>query len=82
MWDDLNGDGVSQAEELLTLDDLGIDAFHPAVATIDETVDGHRLFAFEDVQYGDGSIGGFYGVALRLKTRRLKMRRPKVKPFT
>ena len=70
VWDDLNEDGVSQAEELSSLDDLGIDAFHLAVAALDETVDGQRLFAVGDTLYSDGSVKDFYGVALASAQRR------------
>ena len=62
VWNDLNEDGVSQAEELLTLDALGIEAFDLNVGAINEILDGQHIAADGEVQYKDGMTGDFYAV--------------------
>lgn len=67
---DVSAEIVNEQEELSNLDDLGIDAFRLAVAALDETVDGQRLFVVGDTLYSDGTVKDFYGVALASTPRR------------
>jgi len=64
IWRDFNGDGVSQAGELLELADLGIVAISTQEATIDEVIDGQHVYAAGTFFYGNGATGSFVGVQL------------------
>ena len=64
VWNDLNQDGVSQAGELSTLDQLDIRSFDLAAAMIEQSVDGQRIFAESGAQTNDGAGIDVYAVML------------------
>ena len=64
VWNDLNQDGVSQAGELATLDQLGIRSFDLAAAMIEQSVDGQRVFAKSGAETNDGGVVDFYAIML------------------
>ena len=64
VWNDLNQDGVSQANELATLDQLGIRSFDLAAAMIEQSVDGQRVFAKSGAETNDGGVVDFYAIML------------------
>jgi hypothetical protein len=61
VWQDLNQDGVSQADELFTLDDEGIASISlESTATDGQTVEGATLRAFSSFTRTDGSVSTVY----------------------
>ncbi|WP_156028661.1 calcium-binding protein [Sphingobium chlorophenolicum] len=57
IWQDLDGDGETDAGELKSLDALGIVEFSLASTALDaSTVDGTRLLSFGTVAFADGRI--------------------------
>ena len=64
VWQDLNHDGISDADELSTLTDHGIAAISLDATPTDATVDGQQLQAQGSFTYADGKTGTFVEVAL------------------
>ncbi len=64
VWRDLDGDGVTDAGELFTLDALGIVSLGVAGAALDiETPQGNRLLARGEFTRADGTTGAMYDMA-------------------
>lgn len=58
VWKDLNGDGISQSEELFTLDEVGIKSLNTNIESIqNENVEGGILVESGTFTREDGSIG-------------------------
>jgi len=55
VWQDKNSDGVSQADELRTLDELGITAIHLDSQETNIDSNGNRIAATGTVEFADGS---------------------------
>ncbi len=64
VWRDGNGDGVTQAGELLSLGDLGIVGISVQEDARDETIDGQHVFAAGTFMYASGASGDYVGVNL------------------
>jgi hypothetical protein len=66
VWQDKNADGVTDAGELKTLDQLGIVTLDLGATAIDiTTLQGARLTAFGDATFADGRTRRVYDAVLR-----------------
>jgi len=57
IWQDKNQDGISQAEELKSLTEWGINAIHLDSTTANTTDNGNRISATGTVEFANGSSG-------------------------
>ena len=57
IWRDLNQDGISQANELFSLADLGIKAIHLNNQRTGSTQNGNRIDSTASFEWSDGSTG-------------------------
>ncbi|MEX0956670.1 MAG: tandem-95 repeat protein [Rhizobiaceae bacterium] len=64
LWIDANGDGISDAGELIGLGDAGIAAINLGADAADYNVDGQHVFAQGTFEMTDGSTGNFFGLDL------------------
>ncbi|MGV8832261.1 MAG: DUF5801 repeats-in-toxin domain-containing protein [Devosia sp.] len=64
IWQDANSDGVSQADELQTLAERGIESIDLSAAAVNQAADGNTIFAEGSYTKTDGSTGTYVGVAL------------------
>jgi len=64
VWNDANGDGISQPSELTTLADNGISSIGLAATPTDTSVDGQEVTAEGTVTHVDGSTSGYAEVSL------------------
>ena len=55
VWQDLNGDGFSSANEMLSLTDVGITSIDLAYVDVNETNAGHAVFQSSTVTLADGT---------------------------
>lgn len=55
VWQDVNGDAFSQADELFTMDQLGIQSISLSVQEIQEVIAGNDVKAVSEVTLEDGS---------------------------
>ena len=55
IWQDLNGDAISQANELLTLDELGIQSISLSVQSVEQVIAGNRVSVIGEITKTDGS---------------------------
>ncbi|HSW13005.1 MAG TPA: VCBS domain-containing protein, partial [Solimonas sp.] len=62
VWQDANSDGISQAIELLTLADLGIDYISVQETAVNDVIDGQHVFATGTFGYADGGMGDYVAV--------------------
>ncbi len=62
VWQDLNGNGLSEAGELQSLADLGIVGISVEETPVNKTIDGQTVFAEGTFFYDDGGTGGYAGV--------------------
>ncbi|NQZ13432.1 MAG: type I secretion C-terminal target domain-containing protein, partial [Alphaproteobacteria bacterium] len=60
VWQDVNGDAYSQADELFTLDQLGIQSISLDVTDVDLEIAGNDVTAVSDVTLEDGTILNAY----------------------
>jgi Ca2+-binding RTX toxin-like protein len=64
IWRDGNSDGVSQADELLSLDDLGVVSISVQEEIRDEVIDGQQVYAGGTFTYSSGATGDYVGAHL------------------
>ncbi len=64
VWQDLNGNGVSEAGELSSLTDLGIIGIDLGASEVDFTEDGQHVFAQGTFTMTDGTTRDYLGVDL------------------
>ncbi|KXU39395.1 hypothetical protein AXE65_08805 [Ventosimonas gracilis] len=57
VWQDKNQDGISQADELKSLIELGINAIHLGSNSSNQLNNGNRISATATVEFADGSTG-------------------------
>lgn len=65
VWQDANSDGVSQIEELLSLDELDIASIDLSAQSVDAMIDGQRVFADGRFALSDGTTRQYLGVELQ-----------------
>lgn len=63
VWQDADGDGVSDAGELKTLDEIGITGIGVLSDWQGQTVSGNEIHGFADFTWGDGSTGAVADVS-------------------
>ena len=56
VWQDLNGDGYSDAGEMFSLSDAGITSIDLGYTDVNETNEGHSVLQSSTVTFADGSI--------------------------
>jgi hypothetical protein len=56
VWQDLNGDAYSQADELMTLDQLGIMSINLDVTDVDLVIAGNDVTVIGDINMADGTV--------------------------
>ncbi len=64
VWRDANSDGITQAGELLSMADLGIQSISVKETAVSQTVNGQSIFATGTLAYADGSTGTYFGANL------------------
>ena len=64
VWRDANSDGVSQAEELLSFDELGIESISVVETVQNSIVDGQQAYAAGTFTYLNGESGDYSAVYL------------------
>ena len=64
VWRDANGDGASQAGELLSLAEAGIVNISVQEQARNETIDGQQVYAAGTFTFADGATGDYVGVRL------------------
>ena len=64
LWRDTNGDGVSQVDELSSLDGLGIVNVSVREEILDQEIDGQQVYAGGMFTYSSGATGDYVGVNL------------------
>lgn len=69
VWEDENTDGVSQATELLTLSQLGIQSINTASTAITETVGGNIITDIGSLTFTDGTTESIDNVILATITQ-------------
>jgi len=57
VWQDKNQDGISQADELKSLNELGISAIHLDNSSSNRLDNGNRISATGTIEFADGSTG-------------------------
>jgi hypothetical protein len=56
VWQDLNGDAYSQADELMTLDQLGIMSINLNVTDVNLVIEGNDVTVIGDINMVDGTV--------------------------
>ena len=67
LWFDVNGDGISQARELSTLEDMGVVSIGLEMfgsADLDQSITENQIIGHSDVLLADGSVRSAFDVAL------------------
>jgi len=64
LWHDNNGDGLTQAGELLALDGFGISAISVVEEMRNETIEGQHVYASGTFSYANGTNGEYVAVQL------------------
>ncbi len=69
VWQDLNGNGFSEANEMLSLTDVGITSIDLGYVDVNETNAGHSVLQSSTVTFADGSIRDIDDVYFQSDTR-------------